>query len=398
MFAPEETSTAHYMTGIAEALAKVFPVSVLCVQPTYSRRGTMAPRRELLNGVHIIRCRSTAYDRGNLLLRLLNLITISASIWLASLIRLRRGDLALVVTNPPLLPLLIQITCLLKRARCIVRLDDIYADEMVAAGMLRKDSLKYRFMTLCSRWLYRKADRLIVLGRDAKGLVRQRASLHDRKVQVIPNWSDCAEVFPMPRAGNALLRDLGLSSRFVVLCAGNLGRLQAIEALAEAATLLRENDRIHFLFIGSGARKAWLEEQKSSRGLKNVTVLGPRPRQEQNLFLNACDIGTTALISGMRGVAIPSRLYNLLAAGKPVLVIGDPESEAALVVHEERVGWVASPDSPEEIARFVLSASQAPEMLSKMSCGARRLAESRFDRTQITAEYVTLAGELMRTR
>ena len=395
VFAPDETATAHYMTGIAERLATSMPVRVLCVQPTYTRRGTRAPWEEIRNGVRIRRCWSTTLDKNKIVARLLNIVTIAGSIAFTALRRIRRGDLALVVTNPPVLPLLIQIACLLKGAQCVVRIDDIYSEMMVASGMLSKSSLRYRFMVTCSRWLYRKAGAIVVLGRDMQELVVQRAALPSGKVTVIPNWSDNREVQPSSRETNPLLQELGLSGKFVVQCAGNLGRVQAIETLVEAAAKLKEHPRIHFLFIGAGTKKGWIERQKQERGLDNITVLSPRPRNEQSIFLNACDIATTALTNGMWGAAVPSRLYNILAAAKPVLVVGDPRSEAALVVQENRIGWVASPGQVDHVAGAILAASQDPQRLREMGQTARKLAETKYDCASILQEYVEFTRKRM---
>jgi glycosyltransferase involved in cell wall biosynthesis len=383
------------MTGIAESLARVFPVRVLCVQPTYTRRGATAPRQETCNGVHIRRCRSTTFDKNKLVPRLVNIVTISASLALEAMRLVRRGDLALVVTNPPVLPLLIQIACLLKGARCVVRIDDIYSEMMVASGMMRKNSFRYRLMARCSRWLYRRAARIIVLGRDMKELLCQRAHISGETVLVIPNWSDCAEVQPMPREDNSLLREHGLSGKFVVQCAGNLGRVQAVESLVEAARRLKAHEHIHFLFIGAGAKKQWLEEQQ--RALRNVTVLGPQPRESQIIFLNACDIGTAALVDGLRGAAVPSRLYNIMAAGKPVLVIGDERSEAALVVAEEKIGWVVSPSCHDVIAATILAASKDGRLLAEMGQRARKAAETKYRPDSVLQAYVHLVSELRRS-
>jgi glycosyltransferase involved in cell wall biosynthesis len=395
VFHPEETSTAHYMTGIAQALAKVFPVRVLCVQPTYSRRGVEAPRHEVLDGVRILRCRSTTLDKNKLLLRLVNVLTITASIGLEALLRMRRGDVALVVTNPPVLPTVIQIVCLLRGAHCVVRIDDIYSEMMVASGLLRAESRKYRFMARCSRWLYRRAARIVVLGHDMKEFVSKRAEVSGESVRVIPNWSDCDDVKPAPREDNTLLRECGLLGKFVVQCAGNLGRVQAIESLVEAASQLRAHKHIHFLLIGGGTKKAWVEEQRMVRDLRNVTLLAPRPREQQNVFLNACDIGTTALVPGMWGAAVPSRLYNIMAAGKPVLVVGDRDSEAAAVVAGDKLGWVVPPERPDQIAHAIVEASKDPSLLHEMGQRARKVAETRYRAEIVTQAYVDLISELI---
>src|SRR5690606_12472582 len=160
----------------------------------------------------------------------------------------------------------------------------------------------------------------------------------EEKVVTIPNWADLDEVAPAPKESNSLLEDLGIADRFVFMNAGNLGRPTDVETLVDAADLLREDENIHFVFVGSGAKKPWLEDQVRERGLTNISVLGPRTREDQNTFLNACDVGMVALVPNMLGVAMPSRTYNILAAGKPILALCDDNSELARVIADDGVG------------------------------------------------------------
>ncbi len=114
---------------------------------------------------------------------------------------------------------------------------------------------------------------------------------------------------------------------------------------------LKSDDKFHFLFIGSGVKRKWLEKEIRENQLTNVTLLEPRPRAEQNIFLNACDVGLVPLIEKMRGVAMPSRTYNILAAGKPVLALTEKGSEVARVIEDERVGWYVPPGKPDNCCK-----------------------------------------------
>ena len=101
LYYPEETSTGHFMTGIAEALATVGDVAVICAQPTYSRRGLMAPKAETRNGVRVLRCRSTRFDKNRWVLKILNAITAALSLFVTALRSICSGDRVIVVTTPP---------------------------------------------------------------------------------------------------------------------------------------------------------------------------------------------------------------------------------------------------------------------------------------------------------
>ncbi|MCE5199495.1 MAG: glycosyltransferase family 4 protein [Armatimonadota bacterium] len=395
LYYPEETSTGHYMTHIAEGLAQHFPVGVICCQPTYAARGTQAPWKETHNGVSIERCRATTLNKNIIPLRLVNLATISLSVFLKTAQRLRRGDVALVVTNPPLLPFLVAVACKVRGAKCILKIDDTYPEILLATGMAKPGSLIVRIMRSASRMLYENVSHITVLGRDMALLVRSRSRLEPSHVTVVPNWADLDILHPTSKADNALLKELGLNDKFVVQCAGNMGRAQNIEAMFAAAELLKNQDHIHFLFIGSGAKVHWMHEEVERKGLSNVTILGQQPRSDQINFLNACDVSLVSLVPNMLGVSVPSRMYNVMAVGKPIIVIADAASELAQVVNEEKIGWVTSPDDPKAIANAILDAYSDSTRLVEMGKRARAAAESKYSTDRAVAAYTRVVSKAL---
>jgi len=397
VYHPDEQGTAFYTTGLAEGLAKDFDVRVLCSFPTVTARGTRVPRKEIRNRVVIERCMATTLDKDKITLRLVNIFTCSAAILLEGLAKVRQGDLVIAVTAPPSMPFVAKIIALLTRARCILRLEDVYPEIMVATGVIRANTTTDRILGVLNRLLYKSADKIVVLGRDMKALVERKIGGGNEHLAIIRCWSDTDIVRPVPKANNALLKGLGLKDKFIVSCIGNMGRAQAIELMLDAATLLKDDGRIHFLFIGSGARKAWMEQEVAQRGLKNVSIVGQRPRSEQIDFLNACDISIISLLPGITGAAVPSRLYNIMAAGKPVISVTGVDSEVSLIVREENIGWVVPPDKPEHLSRAVLEALSDSERLEKMGARAYAAASTKYPRERIIEEYRALVVGLWTT-
>jgi colanic acid biosynthesis glycosyl transferase WcaI len=390
LYYPEETSTGHFMTDIAEGLAKVFIVRALCARPSYSQRGRRVPSREIHNRVDIRRCFSTTLNKDILAFRIANLLTISISIFVAALINFREGDCVLVVTNPPLLPYVTMLACRLRRAKCVIRVDDVYPDILVATGILKKKSIPYLILDYFTRKLYSGAERIIVLGRDMEGLVSRKMSCHQDRIHMITNWADLDLISPASKKDNILLNELGLTEKFIVQWAGNMGHPHEVNSLLEAMIRLRENLEIHFLFIGSGYKRMWLESKVEHQALNNATFLGNRPRTEQQNFLNACDIAVSSLISGMVGISVPSRTYNILAAGKPILAIGEPDSELGLLLSEENLGWVVPPGSPERIVDRILEVYAKPGLLAEMGRHARIVVEAKYSSESGIKSYIGL--------
>ena len=391
---PDEVGTAYYMTKLAEGLAAFFKVKALCGFPIYNARGIRVPKREIHNHVHIKRCRGTTFNKDRFLLRIVNLATISLSIFFTALLDIKKNDIVIVVTSPPMLPFTIKTACWLKKATCILRIDDVYPETLIAAGMLNPQSFAATLLRSLNKKLYHKVDEIVVLGRDMERLARKKVPNSNKTITIIPNWADVDEIYPMPKNQNALLKELDLEGKFMVLCAGNMGRAQAIEMMFQAANLLKNNKSIHFLFIGSGAKKPWMYHAVSEMHIKNVTILNQRPRHDQINFLNACDINMVSLVSGMTGAGVPSRMYNIMAAGKPIVAIAPSDSELCRVVMEEEIGWIVSPNQPNLLKDVILEAYSNPHRLKEMGTKARLEAENKYSPQSILNEYCKLIRSL----
>ena len=391
LFYPEQTSTGYFVTRIAEELARGYDVGVIAGQPTYAARGQLAPRRERWNGMDVVRVWSTRLDKDRLPLRALNVATLTASLSLAALRRIRRGDVVLFVTNPPTVPFALAAACRLRGATPLLLVHDVYPHAAAAAGMLRRGSLLWRVGLAFNRRLYRAVKKVIVIGRDM-GRLAQEVSGGRADVVFIPNWADVDEVWPAPRQENPILRARGLEGKFVVQYAGNMGRTHALELLAEAARRLRDRSDIHFLFAGFGAKRAWLES--ALRDAPNATVL---PRQERGALsdlLNACDLSVIAFQPGMSGVSVPSRMYNVLASGRPLLAVADADSELALLIDEEQVGWRVPPGDADALTARIEHAASHPDEVAAMGQRARVVAEGKYTLAQIGKRYRALVADI----
>ena len=387
VYYPEEMSTGYYLTSIAEHLAKTRKVNVITGQPKHMARGVRAPKHETHNGVEIFRAWGTTLDKNVMAFRLINMLTIGLSVFVYSLRHFKQGDQVLVVTAPPSLPVTTALAALMKGASYTLLVQDSYPEILVAVGAARPESAFVRFVHRVNRWVYKHAAKIIVMGRDMNELFQKKTAGLDIPIVTIPNWADLETIEPLPRNDNALLKELGIEDKFVLLYAGNIGHPTDVETIIEAADRLRERHEIHFLFIGAGVKKKWLDETVAGKGLENVTVLSYRPRSEQTIFLNACDVGLVALIKGMWGTAMPSRTYNIMAAGKPIIALTDEGSELARVVDEEKIGWHLEPGDPEALERTIVAAYERRAELAAMGDRARRAGRAKYSLTDACEAY-----------
>ncbi len=374
------------MTQIAEGLVQTEEVHVLCGR-CVCRTNVPEKLITIHNHVFIGRVNSSGFNKDILLLRLVNIISLSVRIFLRLLHNLHRNDKVLVVTNPPALPFMVALACWLKHAEYFVLMFDLYPDVLVATKILSKKNPFTMILHWMTNILFQYSHRIIVLGRDMSNLLDKKYRGTHGRIIVIPNWGDVNIIAPKNKDQNAILKELSISDKFIVQYAGNIGRTHNVELLLECAELLKDNADIYFLFIGDGAKKSWLIESVEKRNLKNVVIKSFYSRERHSDVHNACDIAVVSFIPGMAGISVPSRIYNIMAAGKPILAITDPESELAMVVQEENIGWVVTSYQARDVVDIIITARGNKEMLFEMGKQARKAAEEKYSFEKIIPLY-----------
>lgn len=387
LYYPEETSTGYYLTRIAEGLTGDFEVKVLCGQPNYFARGTKAAKHETHKEVEIFRVAGTTLDKNVIFFRLINMLTLGAAVFFKALANFRKGDKVLVVTTPPSLPFITALVCLLKGAGYVLLIHDNYPEILIAAKKTRENSFLVRVLNYANRWLYKYASKIIVCGRDMRELVGKKTEGLDVPVETIQNWAELENVRPLPREENALLKELRIEDKLVFLYAGNMGYPNDIESIIECAGLLKTDERFCFVFLGAGVKRKWLEKAIAEKSLKNVKLLDARPRSEQNNFLNAGDVGIVTLVKKMWGVSMPSRTYNILAAGKPILALTENGSEIAQVIEEDAVGWTVAPGEPEKLLQKLFEIYEDRRKFDEIGENARRAALEKYSLEMALEKY-----------
>jgi glycosyltransferase involved in cell wall biosynthesis len=378
LYYPEETSTGYYLTRIAEGVTDDFEVKVLCGQPNYSARGKRSPKREIHKEVEIQRAWGTTLDKNVIIYRLVNMLTLSFGIFFKALVNFRKDDRVMVVTTPPSLPFVTALAALVRGASYVPLIHDNYPEILVAVGKTTEDSLFVRFVDFFNRLLYKYARKIIVVGRDMRDLVKKKTHGLETIIEYIPNWAELEQVEPSKREENKLLKELGVANKFVFLYAGNMGHPNDLESIVYCADRLKMGGEFHFIFLGAGVKKKWLEREVAAKNINNVTILESRPRSEQNVFLNACDVALVSLVKKMRGVSMPSRTYNIMAVGKPILALTEDDSELARVVKEDQIGWIVPPDEPEKLLQIIQQIRQCQDEIPAMEKRSRNSALEKY--------------------
>ena len=337
LFFPDEVSTALIMTEIAQKKLEYGDVGVICGPAGYEK--TYAAQDHSLNDrIKIYRVKIPGLDKNKLISRILRLLILSFKMSLSILTKIKKGDYVLLVTNPAFLIILVALIKKFRNFNLTILVHDVFPENLVPAGISTPDAAKYKLLSRIYNFSYRQADQLIVLGEDMKKLMLKKLSSKGKipSIEVIPNWAN-PDLRPLHIDPSAYY-SLDLENKIVIGFCGNLGRLQG---LSEFVSLFKSaaNPHLSLILVGDGALKNDLLLEINKENIDNIHLVGSRSRKEEINFLNACDIGLITLKEGMRGLGVPSKTYNLMAVGKPLLYVGDNESEIDRYVNTFKCGW-----------------------------------------------------------
>ncbi|HEX8376324.1 MAG TPA: glycosyltransferase family 4 protein [Pedobacter sp.] len=388
LFYPDETSTGYIMTRLANDMS-TYPVHVIC-GPKECDSLTCKSDWELPYKIH--RVETINLDKNNPIKRLIRLIFLSSGMFLRGFFLIRKKDNLLIVTNPAFIVPFYALISRLKGSKLFILVHDVFPENLIPANLIKSDrSFLFRVARSIFNWSYRQADHLIVLGRDMKDVMEKKAP--NTSISVIENWADIERVQPGEFLENPLIKQFQLEQKIVFTFAGNIGRVQGLEFLFNVIKQV-SNKEIHFLFIGSGALLESLKKDIEASGIKFVTFAGAMQRSQQNTFLNAAHFGLVTLSSRLYGLGVPSKSYNIMAAGKPILFIGDKNTEIAKMVIESDCGYVFDENDEASLVSFFneLEFSNLANF-KKMGVRARKLAEARYSEKYILGKFKdTLLG------
>jgi glycosyltransferase involved in cell wall biosynthesis len=383
-FWPDLEATGQLLTELCEDLSQDHEVTVISGPPYHvATSGPGLLRRDRLGKIAIVRTWGTTFPKRNLAGRLVNLATYYL-LAVAAALRSGRPDVVIAETDPPLLGVLGAFLRAWWGCRFVYYCQDLYPDIAEATGALRSRAL-LALLDRANRFAYLKADRIVVPGRDMRRRLIDKG-VDAGRIVVVPNWADCRRLEP-PMTSS--FRS-GLGEGFVVMYSGNLGLSQNLDVVLEAAAELRSEAAIHFVLVGEGARKTWLEERVRCLCLTNVRFFPYQPSDRLADSLGAADLHLIPLEAGAAGCLVPSKVYGILAVGRPFVAMMDEDSEVAMIAREHDVGIVVPPGDAPALARAIREAAANPPRLREMGARGRQLAERDFDRLVVTREFATV--------
>ncbi len=395
---PDVAATGQILTDLAESLVRRgFVVDVLTGRAKYQSGGLDAPAQEVRNGVRVRRLASTSFGRGSTAGRLADY----GGYYLGVLRRLLAGpryDLVVVLTTPPLLGYAASLARRVRGQRYAIWSMDLHPDAEIALGMLSADGLGARRLHAFNDAGYRHADLVVDLGFRMKERIAERGVPADRLL-TIPVWSAGDEVWPVAPADNGVRRALGLrDDQLTVMYSGNAGLAHRFDEVLEAMRRLRDDDRFRFVFVGSGPRRAAIEAFIAEHNLANASTHDYFPREQLAESLSAADVHLLTLQEAFAGIAVPSKLYGVMAAGRPVLMVGPERSEPARTIQEHGVGEVIDPatgGTADGVVAALGRLADDPDARRAQGARARAAFQAHFDRPILTEQWAqALAARL----
>jgi colanic acid biosynthesis glycosyl transferase WcaI len=342
-------------------------------------------RREWLEGVEVLRAPLYAPARVTGKGRVLHELSFGASClaWWPSLWA-RSWDAVLAVC--PLLQSGLIPALLARRQQVpfIFHVQDLQLDAARDLAIIRQPAL-FALLERLERFLFTRAQAVTTISRAMAARIQAKGTPPDR-LHLLPNWADLEEIKPGSRR-NALRRELGLNDELMVLYAGNMGEKQGLEVILDAAAITRYNHNIRYVFVGEGAARKRLMEHAQHLALNTVSFWPLQARDRFPLLLIAADIHLVVQKGKASDLVMPSKLGNILAAGRPFIATAQSETELGRVTTASRAGLLTPPEEAGPLAQAIIRLAEDDAAREKMGRRARQFAEAWLGRDKIMAEW-----------
>ena len=393
-YPPDTSATAKMAQTVVNALSEAHEVTVVCGRPSYEppeRRTWRLWQTEKPGGsihpgtVKIIRVGSTDYSREQMRRRVVNYLTyVALSVPRAAFVRC---DVVLGMTDPPFEGIVAAFVALLKGKPFVYNIRDLYPD-MAVGGSIIGAGLLTQVWERLHRWALRRATRVIVLGEDMLARIVAKGVKAER-IAVVRDGAEICEAGPEPAMDADVVRTIRGDFKFVLLHAGNLGFYGAWETLVGAARKLAD-EGIGLVFVGDGAQRAQIET--GATGYKNVRFLPFFPASKIASVLAAPDAHIVTIKRGLEGVIVPSKMYGILASGKPIVAVAPRGTDVVAIGEKQGFAIWGDPEDPEQLASAVRRIFCDTDQIRHMG-EAARAAANEYGRVNELRKFVRIIEE-----
>lgn len=377
---PDNSATSQILTDLAEHLSSGgIDVCVVTSRLSYVSADLLFPSDDRRKGVRIYRIWTTAFQRRSFLGRMLDFLTFYIMSTWTLLKIVRSGDTVIAKTDPPLIQVFAWLVTKMQGARLVNWCQDLFPEILFALNMQQAQGLLGTTLHKVRNYALKNAAMNVTISQEMKKtLVLQ--GIDDSRVCVIRNWCDRL-IVPVSDEVNTLKHQWSLQDQFVIGYSGNLGRAHIADKVYGLLDALADENGLKFVFIGSGHGMNWLREQSQRSGHRHVVFKPLQPNAHLSLSLSLPDVHLISLGRRCNEFLAPSKFYGVLAAGRPIVFLGDPKCDLAREIVEMELGVTLNIDSEPSWRAIVLELMRDKSKLAAMTANARSAYEAHFEAT-----------------
>ncbi|URT70588.1 glycosyltransferase family 4 protein [Cytobacillus firmus] len=401
-FYPDLASTGQLMTELCIALQNDFEITVIASQPGYAGEQTNKKNKifeiDYLENIKVVRINLPDVDKTSKISRIKYIFSYFVLATIA-LIKEKKTDIIYTISQPPILGGLIgTLGKFIKRSKHVYNIQDFNPEQAEAVSYIDKQ-LIFNIARAIDKLNCSYADHIILVGQDMSETLKFR--FEDRNVpaySVINNWTNEDEIVPFDKTHKQIsifLDNHNLKDKFVIMYSGNLGLYYDLENIIKVTKAFKDLKDVMFLFVGEGAVKKEMQDYIQSENLSNVLFLPYQPKDFIKYSLNVADLHLVVNQKGIKGVSVPSKIYGVMAAGKPILGVLEQDSEAQLLIDKSNSGIVVEPQDYEGIKNAITHFyNLSQEERKQLGLNGRMYLEQNLKRETSINKYRQLLSQL----
>jgi glycosyltransferase involved in cell wall biosynthesis len=396
-FYPEYISSATLPFDTALAISKAgYKVGAICGYPKEYNLNNGVPLKETHRNIEIKRLKYLQFKRSNFIGRIINYFSFTLSVALR-FFDLRKYKIIIVYSNPPILPLIAALAKRIFKTKIVFVSYDVYPEMAYITKTISENSIISRMMKVINRNVFKQIDKVVALSNEMKDyLLKHRPTLLNNQVEVIPNWyEDKGPINNDQYSDNKLFSSFKQESDLIVSYFGNMGIAQDLETIIDAIRQLRNEKRIKFLFAGHGNKMWKLKSIVENENLENVSILNFLHGNDFQAALSISDCFIVSLADGLTGLAVPSKTYSYMMAGKPVIAIIGKNSDIAKDLNENNAGFAMEVGESSKLVSAIKELLNNKEKRELMGRNCRKVFLEKYTTEFCTQQYVKMIGNLL---
>jgi glycosyltransferase involved in cell wall biosynthesis len=376
------------MTEISEFLQEGSNLEVICSTKINEQYCLNSINQSARGNFYVRRVCLGAFDKNNLIKRLFYQLTRVGFYFFICLTKVKRGDTIIAVTNPPFNILSMSLVKLFTSCNLVFLVHDVFPENLIPIGVMKKGNICYKILLKCFNWSYMRADKIILIGEDMKEHFLNKVDEKIVNLQVIPNWVN-EEIleFTARSAELDIVKQISNNGLRMIVYSGNIGRAQGLDRFMNLLCKLKKPLPFNLVIIGDGSLTSNLKNLVETEGLDNIYFLGYLERAIQYQYLVCSDVCLVSLAEGMGGLAVPSKTYDIMALGKPILYYGDVNSQVDRYIKEFDCGWSFNTSRDCELLDFLNNFNLLSEELLILKGKSSKESSKLFSKQNLLKHY-----------